>query len=187
MKIGQLEPRLNNKNMAILTTDIKFYLSGGAGNSDPDAALGGIISSTAVVDDTLNNLFDDVTGTEHIAGNTNYRCIYVKNDSAETASNVRIYIDTNTPAADTTINIGKDLAGAGDGSSTGVADTIADESTAPDPAVTFSAAADYANAILLGTMTAGQVHAVWVKRITSAGSTAQANDNAILKVSVDTL
>ncbi len=173
--------------MSILASDIKFFLSGGAGNTDPNAALGGIISSTAIVDDTLNNLFDDVTGAEHAAGDTNYRCFYVKNDSAETATNVRIYIDTNTTAADDTINIGKDLAGAGDGASTGVADTIADEDTAPDPAVTFTTAVDYANAILLGTLTAGQVHAVWVKRIVSAGETAQANNEAILKVSVDTL
>lgn len=173
--------------MPIAPTDIKFYLSGGADNTDPDASLGGIISSTAVVDDTLNNLFDDVTGAEHAAGDINYRCIYVKNDSAETAENVKIYIDTNTPAEDDTINIGQDLAGAGDGATTGVADTIADESTAPDPAVTFSAAADYANAIDLGTLTAGQVIGVWIKRIVTSGETAQAANSAILKVSVDTL
>jgi hypothetical protein len=173
--------------MAILTTDIKFYLSGGAVNIFPAASLGGIKSATPVMDDTLNNLFDDVTGAEHVAGDTNYRCIYVKNDSAETASNVRIYIDTNTPAIDDTINIGKDLAGAGDGATTGVADTIADEATAPDPAVTFTTAADYANAIVLGTLTAGQVIAVWIKRIVTAGTTAQSADSAILKVSVDTL
>lgn len=172
--------------MAVTQSDLKFYLSGGAGNSDPDSALGGIISATAVVDDTLNNLFDDVTGAEHIAGDTNYRCIYVKNDSASIAYNVKVYIDTNTPATDDEITIGKDLAGAGDGSSTGVADTIANEETAPDPAVTFSTADGYANAIDLGNMAAGQVYAVWIKRVVSAGSTAQANNSAIIKVSVDT-
>lgn len=173
--------------MAILASDIKFYLSGGATNTNPDASLGWIISSTAIVDDTLNNLFDDVTGVEHSTGDTNYRCIYVKNDSAETAYNVRIYIESNTTAVDDTINIGKDLAGAGDGSTTGVADTVADEHTAPDPAVTFTTATDYANGIVLNTMTAGQVYGVWVKRIVSAGTTAQADNEATLEVSVDTL
>lgn len=186
MKPGRLEQRLNNF-MSILATDIKFFLSGGAGNTNPAAALGGIKSTTEIVDDTLNNLFDDVSGVEHAAGDTNYRCLYVKNNSTETATNVRIYIDTNTPAVDDTINIGKDLAGVGDGATTGVADTIVNESTAPDPAVTFTTAADYANAILLGTMTAGQVYAIWIKRIVSAGTTAQANNSAILKVSVDTV
>jgi hypothetical protein len=173
--------------MSILASDIKFFLSGGAGNLDPDASLGGIISSEQIVDGTLNNLFDDVSGAEHSAGDTNYRCIYVKNDSAEEAQNVRIYIESNTPAADDEITIGKDLAGAGDGASTGVADTVADEHTAPDPAVTFSDAVDYANAIVLGTLAAGEVFAVWIKRVVTAGTTAQANNNAVLKVSVDTL
>ena len=34
--------------MAIVAGDLKIYLSGGAGNSDPNASLGGIISSTEV-------------------------------------------------------------------------------------------------------------------------------------------
>ena len=167
--------------MAVTANDIKFLLSGGAGNTDPDAALGGIISTTEVVDDTINNLFDNVSGVEHAAGDINYRCIYVKNNSASVAYNVKLYIDTNTPAVDDTINIGKDLAGLN-----ATADTIVNETTAPDPAVTFSAAPDYANAIDLGDIPAGQVYAFWIKRIVSAGTTAQANDSAILKISVDT-
>jgi len=167
--------------MPVTANDIKFLLSGGAGNADPDAALGGIISTTEVVDDTINNLFDNVSGVEHAAGDINYRCIYVKNNSASVAYNVKLYIDTNTPAVDDTINIGKDLAGLN-----ATADTIVNETTAPDPAVTFSAAPDYANAIDLGDIPAGQVYAFWIKRIVSAGTTAQANDSAILKISVDT-
>lgn len=168
--------------MAILTTDIKFYLSGGASNDNPALALGGAKSSVAVVDDTLNNLFDDVTGAEHAAGDTNYRCIFVKNDSAETAENVKVYIETNTQAVDDVVHIGKDLSVPSD-----TADTIANESTAPSPAVTFSAADGYANAIDIGTLTAGQSAAIWIKRIVSAGSTAQANNEFVLKVSVDSL
>ena len=169
------------KNMSIVASDIKFYLSGGAANSDPNAALGGVISSIEVTDDSINNLFDDVDGQEHTDGDTEYRCIYVKNNSAETAYNVKIYIDTNTPAVDDTLEIGKDLAGVD-----GTADTISDEDTAPSPAVTFSSANGYSNGLSIGTMTAGQVIAIWVKRIVSAGSTAQSNNSAILKVSVDT-
>ena len=168
--------------MSIITSDIKCLLSGGAGNTDPNAALGGIISVTEIVDDTLDNLFDDVSGAEHAAGDINYRCFYVKNNSAEIAYNVKIYIDTNTPAADDVINIGLDLGGLD-----ATADTIADEHTAPDPAVTFTTADGYANALNMGDIPAGEKFAVWVKRIVSAGSTAQANNSAILKVSVDTV
>jgi hypothetical protein len=63
-----------------------------------------------------------------------------------------------------------------------VADTIADENTAPDPAVTFTTAVNYANGIVLNTMTAGQVYGIWVKRIVSAGTTAQADNEATLEV-----
>jgi hypothetical protein len=181
MKAGRLAQSHINL-MSILASDIKFLLSGGASNSDPDASLGGIISSTEVVDDTLENLFDNVTGAEHTAGDTEYRCIYVKNNSAESAANVKVYIETNTPGADSAVQIGLDLAGVD-----GTADTVADENTAPSPAVTFSSADGYANALNIGTVAAGEVMAVWIKRIITAGSTAQANDNAVIKVSVDTL
>ena len=179
---GRKEPSLTNFNyMAVLSTDLKFFLSGGAANTDPDAALGGIISTTQVVDNTLNNLFDNVSGAEHTVGDINYRCIYVKNDSASVAYAAKLYIETNTPAADSEIQIGLDLSGAG-----GTADTIPDESTAPDPAVTFSLAADYANALSLGDLAAGAVYAIWIKRTITAGDTSQANDNAVLKLAVDT-
>ena len=167
--------------MAVLSTDLKFFLSGGAGNSDPDASLGGVISANEVVDDTLNNLFADVSGSEHAAGSTKYRCIYFVNDSASVAYNVKLYIDSNTTAVDDTINIGKDLAGVD-----GTADTIANEDTAPDPAVTFTTADGYANAIDLGDIPAGQKYAFWIKRIVSAGDTAQADNEATLKVAIDT-
>lgn len=167
--------------MAVLSTDLKFFLSGGAGNSDPDASLGGVISATQVVDDTLNNLFADVSGAEHAVGSTKYRCIYLVNDSASVAYNVKLYIDSNTTAVDDTINIGKDLAGVD-----GIADTIANEDTAPDPAVTFTTADGYANAIDLGDIPAGQKYAFWIKRIVSAGDTTQADNEATIKVAVDT-
>lgn len=168
--------------MSVLASDIKFYLSGGASNDNPNAALGGAKSSVEIVTDTLSNLFDEVTGDEHTAGDTNYRCLFVKNDSAETAYNVKLWIDSNTTAVDDTLNIGLDLAGQGD-----TADTIADEDTAPDPAVTFSAAATQAAGLDLGDMAPGVSYPIWVKRIVSAGSTAQANNAATLKIYVDTL
>ncbi|MDD5728510.1 MAG: hypothetical protein PHV59_08110 [Victivallales bacterium] len=168
--------------MSVLATDIKFFLSGGAVNSDPNAALGGAKSSVEVVNDTLNNLFDDVSGDEHTAGDTEYRCIFVKNNSAETAYNVKIWIESNTTSAEDTFNIGLDLSGPSD-----TADTIANEGTAPDPAVTFSAAANQAAGLAIGDLTAGQSFAIWIKRIVSAGSTPQSANEATLKVYADTL
>jgi len=168
--------------MAIIASELKFYLSGGAGNTDPDAALGGVISTTEVVDDTLNNLFDDVSGAEHSAGETNYRCIYVKNtNGSDEAFNSKLYISSNSTGVDSSLEIGLDLAGLN-----AEADTIPDEDTAPDPAVTFTTADGYANALDLSGVPAGEYYAIWVKRIIAAGATAQALDEATLTLSVDT-
>ena len=54
--------------MSILASDLKFFFSGGGANDNPNASLGGAKSSVAITDNTLNNLFDDVSGTEHEAG-----------------------------------------------------------------------------------------------------------------------
>lgn len=168
--------------MSIIAENLDFFLSGGAANSDVDASLGGAKSSVELVDNTLNNLFDDVSGAEHTAGDIEYRCIFIKNSNgSDTAYNSKVYIDTNTPGVDSAITIGLDLTGKGD-----VADTVADEDTAPDPAVTFVTADGYANALDLGNLAAGESYPIWIKRVISAGSTAQALDSVILKVSVDT-
>lgn len=166
--------------MSILAADLKFYLSGGADNSDPDASLGGVISTTEITTDTLNNLFDDVTGDEHTAGDTEYRAIFFKNNSAETAYNAKIWIESNTTAADDTLEIGIEAAVGSP------IQTVADESTAPT-AISFSSAAGQANAIAIGAMSAGDVIGVWVKRIVTAGTTPAATNTATIKCYVDTL
>ena len=109
-------------------------------------------------------------------------CLFVKNDSAETAYNVKLWIDSNTTSSEDTLTIGLDLTGVGD-----TADTVADESTAPSPAVTFSAAANQGAGLSLGDMTTGQSYPIWVKRVVTAGSTPQAANEATLKVYCDTL
>ena len=166
--------------MSVLATDLKFYLSGGASNSDPNTALGGAISSTEITDNTLNNLFDNVTGDEHTAGDTEYRCFFFKNTAAETAYNVKIWIESNTTSGDDEIQIGKE-ASAGT-----PVQTIANESTAPT-GISFSTAAGQANAISLPDLSAGIVYAIWVKRVVSTGTTPQANNSAQIKVYCDTL
>jgi len=142
-----------------------YYYSGGAGNSDPDASLGGAKSTTAV-GETLNDLFDDVSGAESEVGDTEYRCIYWQNESGGTLENCHAIIESQ-PSGDDSFQIGKDLAG-----KNGTADTIADEDTAPDPAVTFDDAEDYDNGIDLSDLDDDDYYAIWVKRTCPAEATA---------------
>jgi len=158
--------------MAVITSsELKWYYSGGSANSDPAASLGGAKSSVEV-SEALNGLFDDVTGAEAAAGDTEYRCVYVQNTStnANGLMNARVFIKTQPPGDDS-LQIGLDLAG-----KNAAADTVADESTAPDPAVTFSAPSDYAGGLSLGTLAQNDYYAIWVKRTVPASAAAYAND-----------
>ena len=167
--------------MAILSTDIVFRHSGGAGNSDPNASLGGAISSTAITAAALSNLFDQVGSAESAAGDVEYRCFYVRNSHGSLAlQNAVVWIVTNTPASDTTADIGL-----GSSAVNGTEQTIANEGTAPT-SVTFSAPATKGAGLSIGNIPAGQHKAIWVRRTITAGAAANNLDNVVIRVEGDT-
>ena len=167
--------------MPIASTDIDFHLSGGASNSDPDAALGGVISSTQITDATIANLFDNVSGAEAAAGDTEYRCFYVKNNHGSlTLQGAEIWIETNTPSGDTSAEIGL-----GTSAVDGTEQTVADEETAPT-SVTFSSATGSGNALTIGDIPAGEHKAIWVKRVVDSAAGAYNSDSVVIKVQGDT-
>lgn len=166
--------------MAILSTDIDFFLSGGAANSDPDASLGGAISSTEMTAN-LHNLFDQVSSAESTAGDTEYRCFYVKNSHGSlTLQSSKVWIQSNTPSAGTAVRIAL-----GTSAVNGTEQTIVDESTAPT-GVTWSTAVDEANGLSIGDIPAGQHKAIWVERVVSAAAGAYNDDQATIRVKGDT-
>lgn len=166
--------------MAIISTDIVYRLSGGSGNADPDASLGGVKSSTAI-GAGLHNLFDLVGSAESSAGDTEYRCFYVHNAHATlTMQNSVIWIQSNTTSTDTAIEIAL-----GSSAVNGTEQTVADESTAPT-AVTFSAPANQGAALSIGNIPPGEHKAIWVKRIVNAGAAAYNDDSATIRVQCDT-
>lgn len=121
---------------------------------------------TITVANNTNGLFDDVAVADSIAGDTEYRCVYVKNaHGSEAMSNVVLWIDTQTAGADS-LEVGLDPAGAG-----GTATTVANENAAPS-GVSFSAPTSAATGLDLGTLTAGQAYPVWLKRTVPAGTSA---------------
>src|SRR3954451_24139296 len=123
--------------MPIGATDIKYRLSGGAANSNVNASLGGAKSSVEIVDNVDNNLFDDVTGDQHAAGLTEYRCIYVHNaHTTLTLTTAKVWRSLHTPGADTVVAIGVGTA-AVNATEQG---PLATEATAPS-GITFSTAA----------------------------------------------
>lgn len=166
--------------MPIISTDIIYRLSGGSGNTDPNASLGGVKSSTAI-GSGLHNLFDIVSSAESAAGDTEYRCFYVHNAHATlTMQNSVIWIQSNTTSTDTTIEIAL-----GSSAVNGTEQTVANESTAPT-GVTFSAPANQGAALSIGNVLPGEHKAVWVKRIVNVASSAYNNDTATIRVLCDT-
>lgn len=157
--------------MAILTTDLKYYQSGGAGNTTPDNSLGGIISTTEVADGALHGLFDIVDSAESTSGDTEYRCIYLKNTSALTLLGAYIYVSSNTTSTDTSISIAL-----GSSAVNGTEQTVGNESTKPVGLEAFSTAAGSGNAITIGDIPAGQTKALWLERTVDAAAVAFSGD-----------
>lgn len=161
--------------MAIISTDIKYYLSGGATNTDPALSLGGIVSTTEVA---ANALFDDVSSAEASAGDTEYRCVYAKNTHATLTLQVaKIFIQANTTGNRIAIALG------GEGKN-GTAETVANESTAPVGEV-FTQPVDYAGGLALGDVAPGETFPVWVRRTIPAAAGA-ATDTYTLRVQGET-
>lgn len=177
--------------MAIAASDIKIRLStqsGAAGNtntSTPADSLGKFIATTDLTDNSLDNLFRDITAAESAAGVTIYRCFFVYNSHGSlTYQNAKIWI-ASQQAGGGDMTMGLDPAGVvavGLGSAQAAAP--ADETTAP-AGVTFSNPNSEGAALSIGNMANGTCQAVWVKLVVSAGASAVA-DQAVVTVKGDT-
>lgn len=173
--------------MAIVAADIVWRLSGGAGNTNPSASLGGAMSTAAggiiTPTKTFNSVFDDLSGAETAAGDVNYRCIYATNTHGTLGlTTPKLVLSANVANIKDMIDVGLDLVGVN-----GTADTIVNEVTAPDPAVTFShACVDYANGLALSaTLAVGQKVAIWIRRTVTAGMGADDDENWTTEIQGD--
>lgn len=136
------------------------------------ANLPGANTTNAIAISALpNDYFDDVTKDESDVGMTDYRLIYIKNDSVDTKKEVKIWIGSNTTGEDA-VSIGLDPAGVDAAGA-----IIANETTAPSPTVTFTAPSISDDALSIGTLTSGQYYGIWVKRLVPSGVTTEVLDD----------
>jgi hypothetical protein len=173
--------------MAIVSGDLQRRLSGGLANADVDLSLGGKMSSVAITNASLHNLFDLVTGAEAAAGDIEYRCFYVRNNHGSlTLKAAKIWISTETTSGDTNIDIGLDPAGAGNGDTTGQAfGPVGDEGTAPTGPV-FTHPITEGAALSIGDLAAGEGIGIWVEWTINAAAAAIASDDVIMTFKGDT-
>lgn len=155
-----------------MAASLAIRLSGGSANANPLLSIGGVMSSVAV---TADQLFDTTDADEALAGDVEYRKVFVVNDGTENFDEVRIWVEAQ-PAAVGALALALDGGGLNNDG-----DAAADEDTAPT-GETFSAPANYAAGLSLGAMAVGDRYAVWVRRTigaASSGTSAAANAAAL--------
>ena len=156
--------------MTIIAGDFVTRLSGGAGNASGNAAIGGAKSSTAM-SSAVDGLFDSTAAAEAVAGDVEYRCVYLHNaNSVDTMFAARAWISAQTPLAGTVLAMGL-----GSSAVNGTEQTVVDESIVP-VGVTFSEPASFAAGLVIGDIPLGQHKALWLRRTVTAGSGSSPND-----------
>src|SRR5260221_3967290 len=142
--------------MSITYTDILLKLAttaGAAGNSNtstPNESLGKYISTTQLVDNTINNLYDNISGDENAALTVDYRCLFIHNAHATLSYTTIVAYLLSEVAGGASIAIGVDTTAASViGSASAQALTIANETTAP-AGVTFSSPVTLGTGIAIG-------------------------------------
>lgn len=173
--------------MAVDPSEIKLKLSGGSGNTDPNSALGGAIStdpSGVITTNVLNNLFDDAGTEESYLGDVEFRGIYIVNTSASsTLADARAFISSLTSS--TTDEV--DIALADEAINTTI-ETIANENTPPVGPV-FTRPTTYGSGIALNSATglaAGDYQGIWIRRTVDANSPTFSNDSFSLTIGGNT-
>jgi hypothetical protein len=172
--------------VSVLNTDIKVRystVSGSAGNSltsTAAASLGKYISTTDAAGST-NVFFDDVASADALAGLTEYRCVFVLNDHAtDTALNVQVQVVSEVGGGGVTSAALDNIATSAKGSAGAQATQIATDVTTPSGVGSF-----VTTALSIGTLTAGQCKAVWLRRVISASTAAIVGDGFTLRVTGD--
>lgn len=184
--------------MAVEDSDIEFYLSGGVSHdesqTDPNASLGGFKSSVIVEDAVEENMFDNVTQAERLAGDTEYRCYCIKNgNSVDSLFNAVIWIEEDTDNNEDDISFAVEVPAGGD--TDGSVQVIANESTSP--VINVGNVSDWSDSISKGTgvgidqgahdanLDLGEIVFVWIRR-TIAADADPITDNVMIKIEGDT-
>lgn len=181
---------------AIVASDIVTRYSvttGAAGDTTVGSAttsLGKYASNTAWTGGTINDLFDNISGTENANSIIDYRGIAIlNNNAANVFENPAIFISAET-AGGASIALAIDsIAASPKGQAGAQMLQIANETTAPAGPLTYFTFTTYATALAGGLATANigiaNVKGIWIRR-SAANSAALSNDGFTLGITGDT-
>lgn len=158
-----------------MAAQLEWRYTGGAANAEPDLSLGGVGSSEPLLEAAANNLFDDVPGTESMAGTTEYRALDLYNAGDATATDVSLYMSAETSSSDSQLDHGVDATDPIDNTT-----SIASETVAPAN-VTFGHYTS-ASKLDLPDIPAGSRCRVWFKRVVASGAAGADEDSGTFVV-----
>lgn len=133
---------------------------------------GGAIQTGSEYTGTKHDLFDAFEPAETTAGDVYYACVFFQNkNTTTTMEGVKIYLDSNTPSGTTSVRIALSANGVN-----AAAEVIADELTAPAPALTFVTADGEINGLSVPDLAPDDYIGVWFEFTLNAATAAMAND-----------
>lgn len=140
--------------MAILMANIKFYQC--TVWNEGDTHGGDIDTGSEITSGADQNIFDDVSDAERVAGDTEYRKIYVRNENADTWEAVKAWISQFTLASNDEISIKL-------GTPSGVqsVEGVAAGYVSPD-------SKSHADVLSVGDLAQNAYKAIWIKRVVAA-------------------
>jgi len=154
--------------MAIVEADLNYRLSGGVPNTDPNDSIGGSMSTAAggiILTNTDNNDMNDITSDEAAAGITIYHGYFYENTNVTLTWTTPVFwIESQTSSGDTTVNIAVALE-----AKNLPIELLANEETSP-AGVTFTAPANKAAGIAIGSLDPTENRGTWVEYIVNGGA-----------------
>jgi hypothetical protein len=148
---------------------IQYRLTGGASNSNPNASLGGVMSTTVMNTVAINNLFDNVPSTDVDTGNNvEYRAFDIYN-VGDVSTNTMQFFLTDTPSANSSVSVWLDTTGT---------QSIANETTEPVGA-TWSEP-DTVSKMDLTDLASETAHRIWIRRTVIQSAPLLVDDTATL-------
>lgn len=170
--------------MPVLDPLVRFQLSGGNLNENPNLSLGGQVSTATnrnIQSNFLHNLFDEVQKSEAVSGEYEYRHFYYRNSHDFKVRNVKLMVIADQTSIWSKVEFAKGTANNGL-----VEQAVPDENTAP---VGISdndwSIPNAANPIVLGDVEAGSTASVWCRRRVEPGSLIAKGEKVIIRIIAD--
>ena len=155
--------------MPVLDPLVRFQLSGGDTNENPHLSLGGQISTATnrnIVSNFLHGFFDEVTNTEAVSGEYEYRHFYFRNSHDFTLRNPKLLVLSDQTSKWSKIEFAK-----GPSDNGLVEQAIPDENTAPVGIPdTDWVIPNIANPLALGDVLGGSTASIWCRRKIEPGA-----------------